>query len=99
MTADEFLVGTASQGAGVGCLAGPLALRHSRRVSLPDEASGPTQSAILKALSPGRRWEIARSLYWSARRLKTAFVRQEHPDWSDEDVDDYVRRVFLHGRP
>jgi hypothetical protein len=30
--------------------------------------------------------------------LKKVFCRQEHPDWSDEQVVAEVRRQFLHAR-
>ena len=72
---------------------------HSPAVPLPDEQPDPIQLAVLRRMTPAERWDVARNLYWSARRLKTAFVRSEHPDWSDVAVEDYVRRVFLYGRP
>jgi hypothetical protein len=68
-------------------------------VPLPDEQPDVLQRDVLRRLTPGERWVVARNLYWSARRLKAAFVRSEHPDWSDAEVEDHVRRVFLHGRP
>ena len=71
---------------------------HSLAV-LPDEQPDPVQLAVLRRMTPGQRWEVARNLYWSARRLKAAFVRSEHPEWSDAEVEDQVRRVFLYGRP
>ena len=66
---------------------------------LPDEEPDAVQLAVLRRMTPGQRWEVARNLYWSARRLKAAFVRSEHPEWSDAEVEDHVRRVFLYGRP
>ncbi len=74
-----------------------MTLRQSRRV-LPDEQASPEQIAVLRAMTPQQRWQAATNLYWSARRLKSAFVRSEHPDWSDQDVEAYVRRAFLYAR-
>lgn len=65
---------------------------------IDDEAISPEQQAIFRSMPPGRRWEAAVQLYWSARRLKTAFVRSLHPDWPDERVDACVRATFLHAR-
>jgi hypothetical protein len=30
------------------------------------------------------------------RRHKAAFLRTQHPDWSDQQIGDQVRRIFLH---
>jgi hypothetical protein len=49
-------------------------------------------------MSPEQRWRASVALYWSARRLKAAFLRSTRPDWSDEDVEREVRREFLHAR-
>jgi hypothetical protein len=65
---------------------------------LADEETGPEQQAIFRAMTPSQRWQAAVDLYWSARRLKTAFVRSQHPDWTDERVDALVRNVFFHAR-
>lgn len=62
------------------------------------EAFSPEQQAILRSMTPGQRWAAAVRLYWSARRLKTTFVRSVHPDWSDERIDAYVRDAFLRAR-
>lgn len=65
---------------------------------LPDEEPGPVQLAAFRAMTPAERWAAANRLYWSARRLKTAFVRSQHPDWTDEQVAATVRRAFLYAR-
>jgi len=67
------------------------------RLRAPRRA-GPAQQAIFRAMTPGQRWRAAVALYWSARRMKTAFVRRLHPDWTDERVEAYVRDAFLHAR-
>ena len=63
-----------------------------------DDAPSPEQQAIFHSMTSGQRWQAAVQLYWSARRLKTEFVRSIHPDWSDARVDAYVRAAFLHAR-
>ena len=67
-----------------------------RRGSLPDEQPGPEQIAIYRAMTGQRRLEIAEHLFWTARALKTAGVRYQHPDWPEEKVLAEVNRIFLH---
>lgn len=51
-----------------------------------------------RAMTPSERWKAARALYWSARRFKTAHIRQQHPEWTDTQVDQAVRRSFMYVR-
>lgn len=51
--------------------------------------------ARLRAMTPEEKLRIAHDLYWSARRMKAAYLRQRHPDWSDERVAKEVRDAFL----
>ncbi|MGB0678330.1 MAG: hypothetical protein ACPGUV_01545 [Polyangiales bacterium] len=53
---------------------------------------------ILRRMTPAERWQAAERLYWSARRLKEAFFRQRHPEWSEDEVQAAVREVFLYAR-
>jgi hypothetical protein len=68
-----------------------------RRVSLDDNPS-PEQIEIYRRMTPGRRLELAENLYWSARRLKHAWLRSLHPAWSEEAVEAEVTRLFSHAR-
>ena len=62
----------------------------------PDEQASPEQIAIYRAMSGQQRLKIAGRLYWSARKLKGAGVRAQHPDWPEEQVIAEVNRIFLH---
>ena len=53
---------------------------------LPDEQATPEQLAIFKAMTPEQRWHAARQLYWTVRKHKEAFLRSEHPDWTDAQL-------------
>ena len=44
------------------------------------------------------RLSLAEQLYWSARELKTAWLRSQHCDWTDEQIAGEVRRIFTHAR-
>lgn len=56
------------------------------------------QLEIFRGMTPSERWRAARALYWSARRLKAAYLRKQHPDWSDEQIEQAVKRAFQHAR-
>jgi hypothetical protein len=46
-------------------------------------------------MTPGERLRQADRLYWSARHLREAHERALHPDWTDDEVRDHVRWIFL----
>ncbi len=64
----------------------------------PDEQASLEQIDILRAMAGEQRLRLAERLYWSARKLKRAGLRTQHPDWPDERLDAEVRRIFLHAR-
>ena len=55
----------------------------------------PEQLERYRAMTPAERWQQAEQLYWSARRLREAHERAQHPGWTDAEVCEHVRRVFL----
>lgn len=65
---------------------------------LPDEEASPEQITMLRAMSGEERLKVAEQLYWTARSMKTAGVRHQHPDWTEEQVKAEVNRLFLHAR-
>ncbi|MGA2556289.1 MAG: hypothetical protein ABSG04_08445 [Verrucomicrobiota bacterium] len=65
---------------------------------LLDEQPGTEQIKVLRAMSGQERWLIAERLYWSARKLKAAGVRAQHPDWPESRVEAEVRRIFSNAR-
>jgi hypothetical protein len=65
---------------------------------LSDEQTSPEQIAALRAMTGSRRLQLAEQLYWSARKIKAAGLRHQHPDWPDERLNDEVRRIFSHAR-
>ena len=58
----------------------------------------PRQMEILRRMTPGQRVGIAMQMYAQARRIKAAALRSFHPDWTEEQVQDAVRRAFLYAR-
>jgi hypothetical protein len=78
-------------------LARPKLLAHSFSMLL-DEQPSPEQVKILRAIPGAERLRLAERLYWSARKMKAAGLRAQHPDWPEERVGAEVRRIFLNGR-
>ncbi len=56
------------------------------------------QVKIISKMTPEEKFKIATDMYWTARGLKTAWLKQLHPDWSDEEVEKVVREIFLCAR-
>jgi hypothetical protein len=65
---------------------------------LTDERTSPEQVAALRTLTGARRLRLAERLYWSARKMKTAGLRRQHPDWPAPRLNEEVRRIFSHAR-
>jgi hypothetical protein len=65
---------------------------------LVDEQMSPEQVDAYRRMPPERRLALAERLYWTARELKAAWVRQCHADWSDTQVAQEVTRIFAHAR-
>ena len=65
---------------------------------LPDETPSPEQIAALRAMSGERRLRLAEQLYWLARKVKAAGLRNQHPDWTEDRINSEVTRIFLHAR-
>ncbi len=56
------------------------------------------QNQILAKMSPEKKLEVAMQLYYSARELKAAGLRADHPDWDEKQVQQAVREAFLYAR-
>jgi hypothetical protein len=63
---------------------------------LPDEQLSPEQVAAFRAMSGEKRLSLAEQLYWSARKMKAAGLRHQHPDWPEDRVNSEVTQIFLH---
>ena len=58
----------------------------------------PEQLRIYRTMKPERKLRIAQALYYSARELKSAGLRMQHPDWNEKTVQDKTREIFLYAR-
>ena len=65
---------------------------------LTDEQTSPEQIAALRSMTGLRRLQLAERIYWSARKMKAAGLRSQHPDWPESRLNDAVREIFSHAR-
>jgi len=63
-----------------------------------EEQPCPEQIEVLRRMTPDQRWRAAQQLYWTMRRHKAAFLRSQHPDWSETMVEAKVRDIFSNAR-
>ena len=63
-----------------------------------NEPLTPEYIETLRRMSGEQKLKTAFQLYWGARRLKAARLRQEHPEWSEEQVQARVREIFMYAR-
>ena len=54
----------------------------------------PEQIKIFQAMSPSQKLQAALRLYYSARQLKVAGLRKQHPEWSEKKIAEKVRQFF-----
>jgi len=60
------------------------------------EKPSPEYVTILRRMTGAQRLRAAFGLYWSARKLKAARLRGQHPDWTEEEVEQRVKEIFMH---
>jgi hypothetical protein len=56
----------------------------------------PEQVRIYRSMSPAKKLELINRLNQTARRLKAAGLRMQHPEWTEEQVSQRVKEVFLY---
>jgi len=52
------------------------------------------QQELMRAMSPEQKIRASEALYRAAWDLKAAWLRSQHPDLSEADIQDAVRRLF-----
>jgi hypothetical protein len=57
----------------------------------------PEYIATLRRMTGAQKLRKAFQLYWGARKVKAARIRQQHPDWSEAQVQQQVKEIFMHG--
>ena len=54
----------------------------------------PEQKRIFQAMAPDDKLRIALRLYYSARELKEAALRDQNPGWSREKIKAHLIEIF-----
>ncbi len=54
------------------------------------------QIDIYRNMPPWRKLAIAAEFNRSARELKKAWLKMQHPEWSEKQLQSEVRKVFLY---
>lgn len=57
----------------------------------------PQEIAIFKAMSPAQKVALMEEMWYQARTLKKAGLKMQHPNWTDEELEAKVRKIFLYG--
>ena len=58
----------------------------------------PEQKKSYQTMTPEKKLQVAMDLYYSAREIKAAGLKRQHPEWSSEKIDQKVREIFLYAR-
>ena len=58
----------------------------------------PEQIKIYRLMTPAQKLDVSLKLYHSAKALKAAALKQQHPDWSAEEIKKKVTEIFLYAR-
>lgn len=49
-------------------------------------------------MTPDQKLKLALRLYHSAKQLKAAALHHAHPKWTEKEIREKVRKIFLYGR-
>jgi hypothetical protein len=58
----------------------------------------PEQKKIYQSMTPRQKLDVSIKLYQSAKALKTAAIKKQHPDWNEKKIKKLVNEIFLYGR-
>jgi hypothetical protein len=58
----------------------------------------PAQQQSFKNMTPEKKLQLSLDLYFSARKIKEAGLRKQHPDWSESRIKEKTREIFLYAR-
>ena len=58
----------------------------------------PEQIKIYQSMTPAQKLDASLRLYYSAKALKAAALKQLHPDWSEKEIIKKVNEIFLNAR-
>jgi len=66
---------------------------HSSQIEAPEESV----VEVLRRMTPGERLAVANRMWVSARTAVDQIVRSDHPQWSEQQLQQEIARRMLHG--
>lgn len=60
------------------------------------EQTSPEYLEALRRMSGAEKLRAAAALYWEARSLEAARLREQHPEWTEAQVTEKVKEIFKH---
>jgi hypothetical protein len=73
-----------------------LPIRPEKGDRMKDPEAERARIAAYQRMSPAQKYAEFVKMQALARDLKRAGVKSLHPDWSDKQVDEEVRKIFLY---
>jgi hypothetical protein len=58
----------------------------------------PEQKRSFQNMTPETKLKLLNDLQRSARKLKAAGLRKQNPNWTEEEIKQKVREIFLYAR-
>ncbi|WP_395751865.1 hypothetical protein [Prosthecobacter sp.] len=55
----------------------------------------PEYIAKLRSMTGAEKLRIASEMYWDARKVKAEELRLQHPEWTEEQVQQKVKEIFM----
>jgi len=52
------------------------------------------QVEIYRKMTAGQKVAQSMTLYWTAWKLKASAIKQDHPQWTQDQIDAEVRKIF-----
>ena len=56
----------------------------------------PEQKKIYQSMTAAQKLDLSLKLYHSAKALKAAAIKEQHPDWNEEKINKKVNEIFLY---
>ena len=57
----------------------------------------PQEVKIYQNMTPAQKVSLIERYYRDAKSLKRAAIKSLHPDWTDDKVEQTIKKIFLYG--
>ena len=64
-----------------------------------DDKHNDAENALrFKSMTAEKKLRLSLNLYYTARELKRAWLKLQHPEWDNATVDEELKEIFKHAR-